>query len=168
MGSLWVQLLLQFSTKLFETFKVFLSWSQGVHVIWINPHVNVCQFFLPFPLSFFLGLITIRILNLCLQLLQFSTYYYDILQTYSSCSGDMHLNFFTTFSMFCFSSWLYCPMTLLEGTIKRFKTHNPLLIKPWWWGMFACNRLLFTPLSALFKLRCITAYHYQEPLELPC
>ena len=36
MGSLWTQVLLQFSTDLFETLHVFLSWSEDVHLVfWV-------------------------------------------------------------------------------------------------------------------------------------
>ena len=31
MGSLWMQLLLQFLTNIFETLQVFLSWSEDMH-----------------------------------------------------------------------------------------------------------------------------------------
>ena len=35
LGTLWAQLLLQFSTDCFETFQMFSAWNEDVHVVWI-------------------------------------------------------------------------------------------------------------------------------------
>ena len=35
LGTLWAQLLLQFSTDCFETFQIFFAWYEDVHVVWI-------------------------------------------------------------------------------------------------------------------------------------
>ena len=35
LGTLWEQLLLQFSTDCFETFQMFSAWNEDVHVVWI-------------------------------------------------------------------------------------------------------------------------------------
>ena len=35
LGTLWAQLLLQFSTDFFETFQMFSAWNEDVHVVWI-------------------------------------------------------------------------------------------------------------------------------------
>ena len=72
---------LKFYAKSFKTFQVFSPWSQGVHgmLFGYNPHVNFCQVFCIFHLVFS-SLITIRIYNFCVQLLQFSTNYYESLQ----------------------------------------------------------------------------------------
>ena len=35
LGTLWVELLLQFSTDCFETFQMFSAWNEDVHVVWI-------------------------------------------------------------------------------------------------------------------------------------
>ena len=35
LGTLWAQLLLQFSTDCSETFQMFSAWNEDVHVLWI-------------------------------------------------------------------------------------------------------------------------------------
>ena len=36
LGTLWVQLLLQFSMECFETLQMFSAWNEDVHVVWIQ------------------------------------------------------------------------------------------------------------------------------------
>ena len=76
MGNLWVQLLLQFYTKLFDTLQVFLSWSEDVHVLFGLS----CRHFLSTLFHFFDVFqvpINIRIDTLWVQLiLQFSTHHF--------------------------------------------------------------------------------------------
>ena len=77
------------------------------------------NFFTAFSTTFlflyFSGLITIRLYNLCMQLLQFSSNYNEILQAYSKCSECLHLfwglpslfftNFFHFFDFSFVSFW---------------------------------------------------------------
>ena len=133
-----------------------------------NPHVNFCQFFLLFPFSFFFSdLMTIRIHNLCVQLLQFSTDYYDIWQAYilhslKICIGFwgypaiIFTNCFSTCIFFSFRH--YCPPMLLEGAIKMSKPHNPLLTEPWRWGTLAHNGLLWN-IFLLFPRKWALIFH---------
>ena len=53
MGSLWMQLLLQFLTNLFETLQAFLSWSEDVHLVWGLSSLFFINFFHFYDLSFF-------------------------------------------------------------------------------------------------------------------
>ena len=76
MGTVWVQLLLQFYNKRFETLQVFLSWSEDVHVILELSSYYLLSTFFPF-FDVVLGLISIRIDTLWVQLIiQFSTYHF--------------------------------------------------------------------------------------------
>ena len=123
LGSLWVQLLLKFYTKLFFlTFRVFSWWSQDVMSFGYIPYINLYNFFSAlFPLVFFFfffffssGLITIRIHNLCGQLLQFST----VIMKFCRLSEDVHL--FWGYSPFMF--YQLCPLfRFFEGLLKCLK-----------------------------------------------
>ena len=53
MGTLCAQLNLQFYADSFETSQVFWSWSEDVHVVWINPQIRFCHFFRKLNLVFF-------------------------------------------------------------------------------------------------------------------
>ena len=53
LGSLWAQLLLQFSTDCFETFQMFSAWNEDMHVVWNNPLIIFSHFFCFVNLIFF-------------------------------------------------------------------------------------------------------------------
>ena len=108
MGSLWTQLLLQFLTDLFETLRVFLSWSEDVHLILGLSSHYFCQLLPLFHLIFFSGQITFRIDTLWARhLLEFSTDHFATMYTCSTWSVDAQVvlglsthYFLSTFSVF--------------------------------------------------------------------
>ena len=93
MGSLWMQLLLQFLTDLFGTLQVFLSWSEDVHlVLGLSSHYYLSTFSNFYDLFFFSGPMTIRIDTLWEQLLlEFSTDHFETMHTCSTWSVDVHV-----------------------------------------------------------------------------
>ena len=58
LGTLWAQLLLQFSTDFFETFHMFSAWNQDVHVVLDNTLIIFFSLFLLCELSLFIPLHT--------------------------------------------------------------------------------------------------------------
>ena len=112
MGSLWMQLLLQFLTGLFKTLQVFLSWSEDMHLVLVLSRYFFINFFhLVFffsgPITFFSGLITFRIDTLWTQLLEFSIDRFETMHTCSTWTVGVHVvlglsshYFLSTFSAF--------------------------------------------------------------------
>ena len=54
LGTLWAQLLLQFSTDCFETLQMFSAWNEDVHVVLYKPFIIFSPFFCFVNLVFFL------------------------------------------------------------------------------------------------------------------
>ena len=112
MGSLWMQLPLQFFTDLFETLQVFLSWSEVVHLVLrlssLYFFINFFHFFNLFFFFFFqVRLLLEYVDTLWAQLLlEFSADHFETIHTYSTWSVDVHMvmglssrYFLSTFSM---------------------------------------------------------------------
>ena len=105
MGSLWMQLFLQFLTDLFETSQVFLSWSEDVHlVLGLSFRYFFINFFPLFRLSFFSRQITFRIDT-------------DHLETMHTCSTWSEQA--CDFGVILLSSFSIFPLSFFPGSIRN-------------------------------------------------
>ena len=173
-GSLWAQLLLQFNTDLFEILKVFLSWSEDVHVIMgLSSH-----YFLSTFSTFFPGAITIGIDTLWTQLLlAFSTdhHFFYIVWRYACGFRVILLLFFIDFFHFFdlvflgqFSSRIdlvgTTPPRLFHWSFGNYAYLFYMVWRQWYACSFVVIRLLFF----FFQLFALFQYSFWPGLGLAC
>ena len=90
-GTLFMQLLLQFYLDSFETLQVFRSWSENVHIVWIYLQIS-CHFFHKMNLVIFPAEVNRYICILCMQLLlQFYSDSFETWQAFRYWSENTHI-----------------------------------------------------------------------------